>query len=143
MKEAVVHKIHRTGQQMTALELPDIVHLKLTGEVSLPECQEINRAHLEYAKDVPYYFYMIDLSALGNIPSVVRREASETVKLLPLRGTIIYNSSLRARVLGKLLLTAANMFRSGRDQNPVDFVETEEDARAWIDKRRKLISSAA
>jgi len=138
-----MHKIHRPGAQMTALELPDIVHLKLSGEVLLDECKEINRAHAEFAEEVPYFFYMIDLSDLSNIPAAVRREASETVKTLPLRGTIIYNSSLRARVLGKLLLTAANMFRSGPNSNPVDFVDTEADARAWVDQRRKQIAAAA
>lgn len=138
-----MHKVNKIGPQMTALELPDIVHLKLVGEVSLEECKEINRMHFAYAEEVPHFFYMIDLSELGNIPAAVRREASETVKLLPLRGTVIYNSSLRARVLGKLLLTAANMFRSGPNQNPVDFVETETEARAWVDQRRKQIASAA
>src|SRR5258708_32521624 len=107
------------GRQSTSLELPDIVVLKLVGEVTLEECREINQAHLEFAKEVEYFFYWIDLTELEDLPAAVRREASATVKLLPVRGTVVYNAPLPARVLAKLLLTAANLFRMGPGTNPV------------------------
>ncbi len=77
----------------------------------------------------------------------MRKEASETVKLLPLRGTVICNAPLRARVLAKLLLTAANLasslFGKSPGANPVTFADTEEEARSWIEKRRGQIAAAA
>lgn len=133
----------KIGKSSTSMELPDIVHLKLVGEISLEECREINQAHIDYAKELPYFFYMIDLSDLDNIPAAVRKEASETVKLLPLRGTVIYQAPLRARVIAKLLLTAANLFRGGAGQNPTDSVNTEEEARAWVERRRRKIANAS
>jgi hypothetical protein len=133
----------KIGKSSTSMELPDIVHLKLVGEVSLEECREINQAHIDYAKELPHFFYMIDLSELDNIPAAVRKEASETVKILPLRGTVIYQAPLRARVIAKLLLTAANLFRGGAGQNPMDSVNTEEEARAWVERRRRKIANAA
>jgi hypothetical protein len=139
-----MHKGYKKiGRHSTSIELPDIVHLKLVGEVGLDECREINQAHLDYAKELPHFFYMIDLSELENIPAAVRKEASETVKTLPLRGTMVYNTALRARVIAKLLLTAANLFKGGAGQNPVDFADTEEEARAWIKRRRQRIADAA
>jgi hypothetical protein len=131
------------GRQWTGLELPDIVHLKLTGEVTLEECREINQAHLDFAKEVEYFFFWIDLTALEDLPAAVRREASATVKLLPVRGTVIYNAPLRARVLAKLLLTAANLFRMGPEKNPVSFADNEPDARALLAKWRQQIANAA
>lgn len=133
----------RIGNHSTSIELPDIVHLKLVGEVSVEEGRAINEVHLDYGRELPHFFYMIDLSELDNIPAVVRKEASATVKLLPLRGTVIYQTPLRARVIAKLLLTAANLFRGGAGQNPMDFVDTEEEARAWIRRRRQQIADAA
>jgi hypothetical protein len=133
----------KIGKSSTSIELPDIVHLKLVGEVNLEECREINQAHIDYAKELPHFFYMIDLSELDNIPAAVRKEASETVKILPLRGTVIYQAPLRARVIAKLLLTAANLFRGGAGQNPMDSVNTEEEARAWVERRRRKIANAA
>ena len=139
-----MHKSYKKiGRHSTSMELPDIVHLKLVGEVDLEECREINQAHIDYAKQLPHFFYMIDLSELENIPAAVRREASQTVKILPVRGTVIYQTPLRARVIAKLLLTAVNLFKGGANQNPVDFVDTTEEARAWIRRRRQQIADAA
>lgn len=139
-----MRKSHKKiGNHSTWIELPDIVHLKLVGEVGVEEGRAVNEAHLEYARELPHFYYMIDLSELDNIPAVVRKEASATVKMLPLRGTVIYQTPLRARVIAKLLLTAANLFRGGASQNPMDFVDTEEDARAWIRRRRQQIADAA
>ena len=138
-----MHKVHNFGRHSTGLELPDIVHLKLVGEVELLECRQIHQTHIEFAQDLEHMFYMIDLSELDNIPAAVRREASETVKNLPLRGTVIYQTPLRARVLAKLLLTAVNLFKGGAGQNPVEFVDTVEEARLWVDRRRHQIAHAA
>jgi hypothetical protein len=136
-------KRHECGHQWTALDLPDVVRLTLQGKVTLEECKRINEAHLEYAKDVPYFFYLIDLTALEDLPPAVRKEASETVKSLPLRGTAIKNAPLRAKVLARLLLTAANLFRRGPEANPLVFVDTEEEAQAWYEKRRQQVGGEA
>lgn len=136
-------KSHACGQQFTGLELPDIVHLKLRGKCTLEECRMINKANFEYAEAIGNFFYLVDLGELEDLPPAVRREASEAVKNLPARGTVAINAPLRARVLVKLLLTAANLFRRGPDSNPVVFADSEEEARAWFEKRREQIASAA
>lgn len=127
---------HQIGRHTTKFEEPDLLFMKLVGDVSNEEVREINQAHLTYGQNVPYLFYLIDLSELDNLAPQVRKEASEVVKVLPLRGTAIYGAPLKAKVLAKLMLTAANMFRGGKNPNPVEFYDTEEQARAWIEKRR-------
>ncbi|MFY9825855.1 MAG: hypothetical protein WAM82_31080 [Thermoanaerobaculia bacterium] len=119
------------------------MHLKLKGDVTIEECRQINEAHLDFAKEVEYFFFWIDLTELDDLPAAVRREASATVKLLPLRGTVIFNAPLRARVLAKLLLTAANLFRMGPEKNPVSFADNEEDVRALLAKWRQQMATAA
>jgi hypothetical protein len=143
MSTLEMSKSHQCGRQFTGLELPDIVHLRIQGKCTLEECRLINNAHLEYAQDVDQFFFIIDLSQLEDLPAEVRKEASATVKLLPVRGTVICNAPMKARVLAKLLLTAANLFRRGPESNPVSFADTEEEARIWIDKRREQIAAAA
>ncbi len=139
----VMFKSNPCGQQWTGLELPDIVFMTLRGKVTLEECQQLNEAHISYGKEVDHFFYVIDLAELDDLPANVRKEASETVKILPLRGTAVLNAPLRARVLAKLLLTAANLFKRGPESNPVVFADTEADARFWIEKRRLQIAEAA
>ena len=143
MSTPAFFKSRDCGQQFTAIELPDIVHLRLRGKVTLEECRMINKANFEFAEDLGQFFYLVDLAELEDLPPAVRREASETVKNLPARGTVAINAPLRARVLVKLLLTAANLFRRGPESNPVVFADTEEEARAWFEKRRQQIASAA
>lgn len=143
MSSAEMFKSHDCGRQFTGLELPDIVHLRIKGRCTLEECRMINTAHLEYAQDVDHFFFLIDLSELEDLPPDVRKEASATVKLLPVRGTVICNAPMKARVLAKLLLTAANLFRRGPESNPVVFADTEEEARTWIERRRQQIAAAA
>jgi len=127
---------HQIGKHFTTLEDPDILFMKLVGDVSNEEVREINRAHIEYGQLGKNLYYLIDLSELENLAPQVRKEASDTVKLLPLRGTAIYGAPLKAKVLAKLMLTASNMFRGGKNPNPVEFLDSEEEARAWITKRR-------
>lgn len=143
MPTATIVKSREFGLQSTHLELPDIVYLRLQGMVTLEEARLINEAHLEYAQDVSYFFYLINLEGLDNLPASVRKEASSVVKILPLRGTVICNAPLRAKVLAKLLLTAASLFRKGEESNPVLFADTEEEARAIIDQRRQHITAVA
>jgi hypothetical protein len=136
-------KENACGEQWTGLELPDIVHMRLQGKVTLEECRMLNDAHLAYGKEVPYFFYLIDLTELEDLPPAVRKEASETVKLLPLRGTVVKNAPLKAKVLARLLLTAANLFRRGPEANPLTFCDTEDEARVWYEKRRQQMGEVA
>jgi hypothetical protein len=136
-------EIHKIGNHATYFEEPDILSMKLVGEVGTEEAREINRMHLEFGRNRDHMFYLIDLSELDNLPSQVRKEASETVRSLPLRGTVIFGAPLKAKVLAKLLMTAVNMFKGGKNNNPVEFTDTETEARAWLDRRRREIAAAA
>ena len=143
MASPPLYKSHQCGRQFTGLELPDVIHMRLQGKCTLDECRMLNEAHLEYARHVERVFYLADLSQLEDLPAEVRKEASATVTLLPVRGTVICNAPMRARVLAKLLLTAANLFRRSAESNPVTFADSEEEARAWIERRRQQIAAAA
>lgn len=136
-------QVQQVGKQTTVFEEPDILYMKLVGEVETAEVREINRLHLEFGQNRSHMFYLIDLSDLDNLPSQVRKEASETVRSLPLRGTAIYGAPLKAKVLAKLLMTAVNMFKGGKNQNPVEFTDTEAEARVWLDRRRRELALAA
>ena len=129
-------EIHQIGRHVTGFEAPDVLYMKLVGDVSDEEVKEINKTHLAYAEKYKDLFYLIDLSELDNLAPQVRKQASEVVRVLPLRGTAIYGAPLKARVLAKLMLTASNLFRPGKNVNPVEFWDNEAEARAWIEKRR-------
>ncbi|HEY0512209.1 MAG TPA: hypothetical protein VGH73_09910 [Thermoanaerobaculia bacterium] len=132
-----MNEVLQIGKHVTGFEAPDILFMKLVGDVSYEEVKVINQAHLDFGQGTQQLFYLIDLSELDNLGPQVRKEASEVVKLLPLRGTAIYGAPLKAKVLAKLMLTAASMFRGGKNFNPVEFLDNEGDARVWINRRRE------
>jgi hypothetical protein len=130
---------HYIGEQVTYFEEPDIIVLKLKGEVSEEEGIELNRRNREFGKGLEHVFFLIDLEHMTNLPPKVRKVATETLNEVPTRGVAIYKAPFKARVIAKLIITALNMFRREAAKDPVEFTDSEQEARAWIDKRRKEI----
>ena len=131
------------GKHITSFEEPDIVFMRLSGPVSAEEGAEINRLHREMGMGRDHVFFLVDLKELDGIHPSVRKESGETLKELPLRGAAIYQASFKARVVAKLIITAMNLFRSDDDKAPIEFFDTEAEARDWIERRRREVGSAA
>src|SRR3954447_26210906 len=103
MPTATLFRNHQCGHQVTSLELPDIVHLRLQGTVTVEEAKLINAAHLEYVQDVSHFFYMIDLADLSDLPAAARRGRPPFLKTRPARAALFYTARCRAKALAKLL----------------------------------------
>jgi hypothetical protein len=128
------------GRHTTYFEPPDILYMKLSGPVSEEEAKEIDRRHLAWSKDHPRVFFLLDLSQLESIDPEGRKDASRTVRELPLAGVAIYGAPIKARVLAKLVFTAMNLFKANAaDRFPIEFVKSEAEARAWIAERRRAL----
>lgn len=139
----MINPEHRIGDQITYFEEPDIIYMKLVGSLEREDGLEVNRRHREFARGRDHIFFLIDLSELQSIHPSVRKAATETLKEVPLRGIAVCQAPLKARVIAKLITTALNMFKSDAAKNPVEFTDTEEEARSWIAARRREILNAA
>ena len=131
------------GNQTTLFEPPDIIFLKLRGACTLEEGTEINRRHREWGKTSSRVFFLIDLAELDRIDPEVRKDATRTLAEVPLRGMVGYSAPIKAKVIAKLIFTALNLFSNKADKIPLYFTETEAEARAWIDERRRELDAAA
>ena len=125
------------GRHITSFEAPDIIYMRLNGAVSPEEGSELNRLHREFGEGRDSIYYLIDLEHLESIHPEVRKESGLVLRTLPLRGAVIFQAPLKARVIAKLILTAMNMFRTDEEKVPVRFAPTEEEARSWIATRRE------
>jgi hypothetical protein len=134
---------HRIGVQVTRFEEPDVIFMKLIGEVSEEEGLELSRRQRELGRGREHVFFLIDLAELDKLPPVVRKAATETLRDLPTRGIAIYRAPFKAKVLAKMIITALNLFRSAMDKHAVEFAETEEEARDWIASQRAKLAAAA
>jgi hypothetical protein len=132
----------KIGDQITYFEEPDVIYMKLTGFLDEADGLEVNRRHREFARGREHIFFLIDLAELDRIHPKVRKAATETLKEVPLRGMAICQAPLKARVIAKLITTALNMFKSDAAKNPIEFTNTEEEARNWIEARRQELLNA-
>lgn len=133
---------HTVGQHVTYFEEPDIIYMKLIGAVVESQGGELNRLHREFGRGRDHVFLLFDLSDLEKIDPGVRKEAGATLKMIPMRGAAIFGAPMKAKVVAKLILTAMNLFKSEHEKAPVQFVENEAEARAFIARRRREIGIA-
>jgi hypothetical protein len=131
------------GNQITYFEPPDIFILKLHGGVTWEEGSEINRRHREWGKTLDRVFLLIDLAELDRIDPEVRKDATSTLAEIPLRGMVGYGAPIKAKVIAKLIFTALNLFSNKADRIPLHFTDTEAEARAWIEERRRELDAGA
>jgi len=135
--------VHRVGGHTCSMEDPDIMAMTLVGRVSAAEGSEINRIHLEMGQSLDRLFYLINMKDFEGMDPAVRKEAGLVMTRLPLRGIAVYQASLTARVIAKLIVGAMNVFKHSSDKAPFEAFATEEDARAWIALRRRQLLEAA
>jgi hypothetical protein len=124
----------RIGQHTNRFVPPDVVYMRVVGELSEEDGREINRQHAEMGKDVDGLFFVCDISELESVTSQTRKDAVAIQKDMAIAGAVILKAPLKARIFAKLILTATNLFRT--DKMPVVFVDTEEEGWAWIEQQR-------
>lgn len=125
------------GKHITYFEEPDIIFMKLAGDVSDAEGLELLRRQKAFAEGRKMLFFLMDGREMAGISPVARRAVAETLKEIPLFGMANFQSSMKARVVAKLVITAINLFRKDASTNPVEFFSSEQEAREWIDSRRE------
>ncbi len=86
-------------------------------------------------------FTISDLRGPTSFPVETRRRAIEWSKGHVVTGSVMFGTSLTARVTLTLMIRATEIL-TGRPA-PLDAVKTEEEARAWVAARRKKLFPGA
>ena len=134
-------EIHRIGAHTTWLEEPDLIVLRLAGDVSLEDAEEINRRHFELIGDREAILMLVDMAGLGTDTPAGRKLTSEALTRMPLRALAVCHAHMEARVMAKMVITGAELFKTDESADfPVGFFEDEPAARAWIEERRRELS---
>jgi hypothetical protein len=125
------------GKHTTYFEEPDIIFMRLVGDVSDAEGLELLRRQKAFAEGRKMLFFLMDGREMAGISPGARKAVAQTLKEIPLYGMANFESPLKARVVAKLVITAINLFRKDAATNPVEFFPSEEEARQWITSRRE------
>jgi hypothetical protein len=123
------------GEQVTSFEEPDLIYVRLSGTVTYEEVQAINTLHLDYSRGRSRIFFLMDLGELEGLSNSVRKAVLETLNQMPIGGFSFYKAPLTARVIAKLIVVGLRLFGK---HIPLQFSDTEAEARAWIEQRRAM-----
>jgi hypothetical protein len=134
---------YQIGRHYCAFDEPDTIFMRLDGDVSAEEGSILNRMHAEMGKDQERLFLLIDMAKLGGMDPEVRKESGLMMKTLPLRGIAVFHASLKAKVFAKLIVSAMNIFKSAAERAPLEVFDSEQEARAWIARRREQLMKTA
>lgn len=132
----------RIGKQITYFEEPDTIVLELEGDVTLKEGEEINRRHGEWGIGRDHVYFLLHLKHLQSIHPTVRKQAAELLSKVNLRGMVGWECPTKTRVFAKLIFTAMSLFNR-QARPPLEFFDTEAEARAWIERRRQEIARSS
>jgi hypothetical protein len=80
-------------------------------------------------------FLMLDMAAMGDVPSSARKSIAEAMLDVPIAATAVFGASFTQRVIGTLTDRTNNLLRGGR-RYETRFFSTEEQARGWLARKR-------
>lgn len=121
------------------LEGPDLVCIRGRGEISDKDMSETAAFYDQHIRNWPQVFVMADQREQTGMTAEARKVAARVFTWVPFRGTVFYGGSFAMRTVGKMIMTIMNSLR--KHDNPIMFVKTEEEARGWIEERRRELAA--
>lgn len=124
----------KIGRHELELEAPDIVFVRVLGDVSEAEAVELLTTSDRCAAERDHQFWLVDVTQLGHIHPGARRTAANWRLSRSHWGTVAFGAGFMQRLLARMLRGAAMALR-GEVETVVLFA-LEADARAWITQER-------
>lgn len=125
------------GNLSIRVEPPDLVVLRLSGQLSVTDVSLVVTELHRIAGEGGRLFGVCDASRGSGMTAEARRAASDQSPSSPLEAVGIYGASFQMRIFLKLLLTANELLHSSGQTTTLKVFETEAEARAWIEERRR------
>lgn len=113
-----------------------LIFLKYSGNLTLPEVEQLAELVAEVAKDVPDIFMIFDVTDATTIEPAARRFCMKWLSGGRFAGAANFGGGLVVRTMGEMLMSALRHLR--QSALPTTFVKTEAEARQWIADQRRL-----
>lgn len=130
----IVHR--QIGRHIVEIEDDVVLVSRLIGDFTLEDIQAYYALARERGKERPIYS-IGDMTRAGSISAEARRYAIENARLLNFSATVSFGLNLPLRTLLTMLTRAAQLLNVGNSGSYMQFVASEQEARAYIESRRK------
>jgi len=131
-----------TGGHTYRCEGEGILFLRIGGDLEEGDVAAFFRAFagLCDTSGRDHVFWLVDLARLGAIMPGARKLAATTQVRRENKGMVIFNATFRQRAVVTLIDKATGLLQ--RDAPPMVFFDSEAEARAWIEGRRRKLEGA-
>ncbi|AKT37270.1 hypothetical protein [Chondromyces crocatus] len=128
------------GHHHVVLEAPDLVVLRLKGDITLEDNEQIVVWADQMVGKSPH-FWLFDATHIGHIGPVVRRKVAETPLPPTFLGAAAFGLGFPQRLLATMVVNTVAMLQ--KRKYPLSVFTTEAEARAWLRTRRPRSSAFA
>ena len=127
------------GAHRFRLEPPDLAIFQMIGDVSPDEVLAMFEVIARFAGDAGRRVFCInDASRLGDLPAESRKSTVNSGILAHARGLAVVGAGFHQRILAKLVIGAARLGMRPGTVPPTAFFPTEQEARDWIARLRRV-----
>ena len=133
----------KIGRHEMWLEPPDIVHVRVIGDVTESDTIELLTRSDQCATERDHQFWLVDVRQIGHIQPGARRRAASWPLSPSHWGTVAFGVGFAQQLLARMLLSAAKFLRG--EVETVMLLSTEDEARTWLteERRRRQAQSPA
>lgn len=128
---------HSIGQHLVRIELPDIVHVRLRGDVTRSQIEGI----LAFERDVPRpekgFFSLMDVFDAGRPNLEILRSADIVKQIQQYRAMVYYRAQFKHRTVLEIVQKINRTLNLSLSLVPLVAFATETQARAWIAEQRQ------
>jgi hypothetical protein len=126
------------GNHRVYFEQPDVFFIVANGDISVSDVLRIHEAIAAFEEDKEYIFVLMDASRLGAMEPGARKVGTRPEASRRMRGLVVFSASFTQRIVIMLIAKAFALLKKD-DRLAIGSFETEAEARAWIDERRRAI----
>jgi len=130
-----------TPHMMIRLEEPDVVFVRSVGTIDKQDMLDMHEVFDGNIRGWPNVLLVVDQSQQEGMTAEARKMVPEIGQWVPYRGTVMYGGSFAMRTVGQMLMKLINLVR--QLDNPTAFLNDEQEARAWVERRRRELVVAA
>lgn len=136
MSKSNVEKWHALGQHSIRVEEPDIVHIRIVGDLHREEVEKILRFSNDYPQPEKGFFALIDIPRAGRPNLEILRSDSIVEEMRKFRAMVYYGAEFQHRTVIDIVQKIIRGLKLSLNTLPLVPFATEAEGRAWIDMRR-------
>ncbi len=137
MNEALEAKWHEIGKHSLRFESPDIVHMRIVGDLSLAQVQQLLEWVDAFPKPEKGYFSLIDIAEAGR-PNLEILKSNALLKKMQIYGAFVYyRAQFQHRTVIEIVQKISRALNLSLKTIPLVAFATEAEARVWIDEYRE------